>query len=114
MTNKSKKTIGRVDKADFPELGLNEIAIKIIDSYKNDHTDSNDNATKTQKRHLLYICNLMKKYTISLVIILFCCYACSNDDDSNLNENNLAGEWNLAEILCYCDEIPTINEGEQV
>lgn len=29
MTNKSKKTIGRVDKADFPELGLNEIAIKI-------------------------------------------------------------------------------------
>ena len=34
----------------------------------------------------------MKKYTISLVIILFCCYACSNDDDSNLNENNLAGE----------------------
>ena len=88
--------------------------IKIIDSYKNDHTDSNDNATKTQKRHLLYICNLMKKYTISLVIILFCCYACSNDDDSNLNENNLDGEWNLAEILCYCDEIPTINEGEQV
>ena len=56
----------------------------------------------------------MKKHTISLVIILFCCFACSNDDDSNLNENNLAGAWNLVEILCFCDEVPTISEGEQV
>ncbi|WP_073148966.1 ATP-dependent zinc protease family protein [Mesonia phycicola] len=29
MTSKSKKIIGRVDKADFPELNLKDIAIKI-------------------------------------------------------------------------------------
>lgn len=55
----------------------------------------------------------MKTYTISFVIVLLCCYACSNDD-ANLNDNTLAGEWNLAKVLCFCDKISTINEDDQV
>lgn len=56
----------------------------------------------------------MRKYTTSIILLLLFCYACSNDDDATLNDNSLAGEWNLTKVLCFCDEIPSIPAGDQV